>query len=564
MKKEVKPLPMGKEAVKKTATWIKQNKKPFISIFLLSLVLLYSTILKFYLIKGAMPYPGHVDEQYISDPAIRILKTGDFNPHRFTYPTLPLYITTAAMSMGYVLAASHLELINTAEIGSSCFPYYTHSKVVLPAKFLLAILSVIAALFMGIMAFQIFENYYLLFFVPLVISLSDIYFLYSHKYLNVDIVGTFFIVTLYFYLFYFFKKDTNLTKAVIPGFLCGLVIACKYSLFFIVIPPILTVLFFSKKQRIYRISLIFCFMLLGFFLAVPYSLLDFSTFLNDIGNMGYHYKSGHQGFEGIPGIPQLVYYLKVLIGDFGYWTVLFAAVGLITAAVKTWKKTLVLLSFPLSLLIYMSLQKVHFIRNILALYGFYALFAAIGILGLYELLRQILQRSRISIFLNKPKNRYLTSLILVAILFVICFPVLRPIQWAGIKPDSRNLAVKWIKKNIGTGSILIVPDELCLYTGHLEKDYKVVKTEFGKLEWDKFFQDLKPSGQVHVLMPQFSFERRRPQGEKLADRLNELHKKIEVIKLFPGKVVLINSSIPVPGGNPTFSIGRLKYQERVR
>jgi hypothetical protein len=39
----------------------------------------------------SLPYVGHVDEPKIVDSAVRIVKTGDFNPHLFIWPSLVIY-----------------------------------------------------------------------------------------------------------------------------------------------------------------------------------------------------------------------------------------------------------------------------------------------------------------------------------------------------------------------------------------------------------------------------------------------------------------------------------------
>lgn len=43
-------------------------------------------------ITWSLPYVGHVDEPKIVDAAVRILKTGDLNPHLFIWPSLIIYI----------------------------------------------------------------------------------------------------------------------------------------------------------------------------------------------------------------------------------------------------------------------------------------------------------------------------------------------------------------------------------------------------------------------------------------------------------------------------------------
>ncbi len=83
----------------------------------LALVLVLALALRFRVIEKGMPYPQHVDETYLADTGAAILKTGTSIRTSSCIPGLPIYLTAAAMTYGYLDAANHLELQKTAEIG---------------------------------------------------------------------------------------------------------------------------------------------------------------------------------------------------------------------------------------------------------------------------------------------------------------------------------------------------------------------------------------------------------------------------------------------------------------
>lgn len=53
-------------------------------------------------IRETIPYPRHMDKGYITDGALSIRKTNDWNPHKFNYSSFPVYLTTGAIALGYI------------------------------------------------------------------------------------------------------------------------------------------------------------------------------------------------------------------------------------------------------------------------------------------------------------------------------------------------------------------------------------------------------------------------------------------------------------------------------
>src|SRR5262245_47400070 len=58
-------------------------------------VLALAGALRFWNISAGLPYRIGVDEPVIADQAIRMMRTGDFNPHFYDYPGLSIYIQLA-------------------------------------------------------------------------------------------------------------------------------------------------------------------------------------------------------------------------------------------------------------------------------------------------------------------------------------------------------------------------------------------------------------------------------------------------------------------------------------
>lgn len=539
----------------KSASWLSKNWKISLCILLMLILVIHTFVFNIRMISVDMPYSLHTDEKYIIEPALKILKTGDFNPHRFNYPSLPIYLAAASFTLGYMNAAANLELKSTKEIEPRIYPYFKHPRIIWPAKVLFTLFSTLSILFMALIAYKLYKNPFLLFGIPLVISLSTSYFRISYSYLNVDTVGTFFIFLVYLHQVTYLKKNSFFHKVLIPGILSGLVIACKYNLVWIIVPSILIILFYSKEQRIRKIIFLILIMFFTFILAVPFSVLDFSTFLDWIGYVIYMYKSGGAHRTSPPGLAQFVFHLGFFYRDYGFLLSVLAIFGLIIALLKDWKKGLILLSFPLIHLFYLSLYAIHYPRNVLALFGFFSIFAAIGIVRLYQLLCQLFLKLSFPGWPEVMKKAVVFVLLTVVLLFPVKTKLQRRLK---IKPDSRNMALKWITEHLEKKSNIIIPVELAMYVEPLKDDYNVLSWELTGLNNKSFYKKINKVKNPIILMPVF-----RPHYEhqliakKKAATLNKIGKSLKIKKIFGRREAIVNSPRHFIGKDPKILIGTL-------
>ena len=538
--------------------WLAADWPLLLAIVLTLLVAALALNLRLNRIAAALPYPGHIDEPHLSDRAGQVLKTGKLEL-RFNYPHTPVYLVLAGLVVGYVDAAMHMEVYNTESIGSLSFPYFSTPRVIWPAKALFAALSVGAMVLMGLVGFRAFGRQGLLWLVPLVILFSSTYFYYSHQYLNVDLVGAFFAAALYFCLFQYLDRDTILHKSILPGAFCALTLTSKYNLLWIVVPPLLVILLYCKKNRLGKILVFLLAVVVGSLLLMPTLLTNFSTFFDHIAGSMYHYSRGHVGHEGQPGVSQLVHYLNTIVGAYGLPTLLPAILGLVVAFWKNWKGTLILVSFPTLLLLFMSAQRARFERNIVSTHLFYGLFVAVGILFAYDLLNQLLERY--APLKRAPGWRRLAILLALAGLVAWLLPVRQVLAWTEAQPDSRNLATAWILDNVPQGSTLLIAEELRMDTTPLEADYRVAVEPLAQLSDANLYRLAWKMGDPHILMPVYgdSSSASSPDGARTLGGM-------QVLVDFAGHEVQVDYREPVPHGNPRFSIGLLELapEERAR
>ena len=488
----------------------------------------------------------------------KILLKGDLNPHVFYYPSLPIYVIAGGLTAGYFYTVSCGLLRKTSEIGDLTGDFFKFSRIVFPAKLIYIFFGMFAMIIAGLIAYAASREIYLLFLAPLFLSFSAVYFYYSHRYINVDVMGAFLVMALYLFLLLAMHKDTYYHKAIIPGVLCGLAAATKYNLALTIVPALLMIVFFSGKQRFAKMLYTGLVMGLVFVVVVPFSLLDFNTFVNHVGSEIYHYTFGHKGFEAEPGIKQLAYYFRTLLNDYGYFSIGLFFLGLYMVVKKNWKYAVTFLSFPLIFLVYMSTQKVHFVRNILFVYILYAILLCLGVKALYDLLKGHFER----IPLIKRWCRHKRMITLVVVIVVVLFSVKLTRYSERLEPavDSRKQAIKWIKEHVAKDATLIVPAELHMRTIKLKGVCATMIMPYSRMNKHAFCKYMSRLRDAYVILPRFGYDTRWPsaaQAQETAKKLNGFRDCFDIVKTFEnkkGQKVIVNHYFE----NPIFSIGRVK------
>jgi len=361
--------------------------------------------------------------------------------------------------------------------------------------------------------------------VPLILIIAGDYLNFSSRYLDVNPLAAVWLALLYWSIFTFLEKDTLLHKVFIPGVLCGVALTINYSLFPIVLSPILAIWLFPGKQKLKRVFLLIGVTLAVFLAMIPLSFALFVPLdMLGVGRYSYHH--------------HIDWTLKGLFGNFGVGGLLLSLFGLVAAFKKDWKKTVIFIAFPLLLLVY----------------AFFAVFAGLGIVELYRLSRERL------------KLKAIPAAAAVAILFCICFPPYKPVlQWAKAKagPDSRLRAVQWVRTHVPKGAALVVPAELEMDAAPLRDDYQVYTRDFKQLK-ETTFETLAALLKVpYFLVPEFTVYDADGLTAKDLKLLEEFKEKSRDAIAFAGNKVLRNYYRPVPAGNPAFSIGRLETKAQL-
>lgn len=502
------------------------------------------------LISGSMPYVDHIDEMELSGRAARMLQTGDANPHFFEYPSLPIYLTAAGFGLGYLHARARQKVHALADIGTIAYPAYAQPAVVFPARVLFALLSVSSIVLAAWIAYLGNDVAASLAAVPVLAAISTLYLYLSWTYLNVDIVGAFFVLSTVAYGARRVEADWRLRDSAAVGALAGLAVACKYTLFPALLTGALAIAVSRAARKRDHLAVLAAAGGAAFLLVTPYCVIDVDTFLNDVGGAIRHYAHGHPGANGEPGTAQAAYYIARTVREYGPLAAGLALGGLAQLLATNWRRALIVTSFPVLHVAYMAQQRVHFIRHAVSYPLFLSVLIATALLSVPRWTTIALARMPPSPALRRA------AAVAASVLAWAAFGLGLP--WPGIlhaydlTPDSRTLAVRWLEANAPDGSTVLVPPELGLRVSKLAGRFHVVPIRIGGGE-----PPATPLARgAYVLVPRYGLDSRNPRGRALAAARNRDADRLaaRVLVELGSRSVAVNYPMPLAGGNPSIRI----------
>jgi hypothetical protein len=512
-------------------------------------------LLLFRHIERTLPYPYHADEGFISGPAHQILVTGNLHPQRFNYPSLPTYLAAAALAVGFVRSAANMEIRQIDRLGGVGYPYYETPTAMQTARQAFALLSVVCLAMTGLSAWMASRKPATILLAPLFLLASPLFFRHSWTYLNVDIVGTCFVMLTLAACLLGTTRPSIQQSALVPGVFAGLATGSKYTLAIAALPVLLALGLHVPRARLITASVAaVAAMLVAFLAAVPYSLIDIPGFLNGLGDEAVHYASGHAGFGGEPGLEQLTFYLRHFLSEFGYGAAILAIGGVTLLTRADWRRAAVLTIFPVGMLWFLSSQRVHFTRNVLAIHPFIAMFAAFGFVAVHEWVVRLAARRGWAP--KKVKMPVLAGLILL----IATVPFWRFAEHLRDRTDSRNLARAWVAEHLPRDCSIVVPTELGFDLRGLEIHGRLVKRVDLSTARDPDALNALLSGvpaPAVILAPRWGADRRSP-GQREAAALNALAGQWPVLQTFGSNDVLVNYSYSTAWGDPAFAVATLR------
>ena len=448
----------------------------YYKVFLL-LIIIIGFFIRFPYIKSGLPYLNNSDEVHIAGRAIKILQTGDFNPHWFNYPSLTINLVLPFYVLNYfrLMGNGRLTALEDITIG---WETLAHGSINYPSFY--AVGRLVIALIAILSIFLIYEvgKRYFNKKVGLISALILIFFPFHIRWSTIirpDMIVTFFVLLSLFFLSLYIEKG-RVKFIILAGLSAGLTTSTKYNSFLIIAPLILGILAYSNR-KFRDICVISSASAFGFLLGCPYSVFDLNNFLADAGYEAYHYRvRGHQGAQATPGIEQLKFFLshfKNWINNIFHikkiWNL--SLMGTLICLILYIKNFLIIFSFPVLYLFYMSQQKVNFIRNMVCITPFVALSIGIALYYFYRILIASLNFFRRKKLFRSRINRDVIFIGWLLILLIF----LRPIgaiksayQYKKTYKETRTKAVEYVRDNFPNAKIGI-SKELKIHPYDLDK-----------------------------------------------------------------------------------------------
>lgn len=435
------------------------------------LVIVMAFILRCKGIWFGYPLTVHPDEPLVANAALNMVRTGDLNPHVFLYPTLFIYL----QAMLYAIIAFWERVVSSIPI--SAIPeidFYISGRVL---NVVLSTTTIYITYEIGKKLFNAWVGLIAVCFI----SVSYLHTINSF-YITVDSSVALWSLLSALMAVMVYTKGNKCRYYLAGGIFAGFAISSKYSAFPSVLPMIIAHLFQARENRHYISKNIIVGLLAvpaAFLIASPYALLDYKTFFEGIIFQKNAYTGGFKGAESSTSTSFIPYFDNLLTEGYGVIPTVLALAGICLLTIKDYWKALLLFSVPLVLFLFFGAYKVFFPRNIVAVIPFLSLFSGFCIFTIIE------WGQRRLINFVKPAWQagmlFLCSVVLVVMsIYGQALSTASEVRYMTL-PDTRWIAVQWIKKNLPAG-IRIGREH---YTPPIEKysdNYRVIYLDlFGLL-----------------------------------------------------------------------------------
>jgi 4-amino-4-deoxy-L-arabinose transferase-like glycosyltransferase len=400
----------------------------------LAMVLAVAAVLRFWALGSGIPFAVGAGEPEIMTRVVRMMQTGDFNPHSFGCPALYIYVQLAVACVHFVLGVGSGAFGSLAGISDANLYLWARAVTALLGTATVYVVYVtgtrwgarhalLAASLMAVMPYHVRESHYVLTDVPMAF-LTTLSFLFTLRALEKQTLGAF----------------------AWAGATAGLAAATKYYGGLMLVAPVLAAFLVSNPQRTRRsLALAAVGAAAGCFVAAaPYTVLDLPGFLD-----GFAGALQSRALNAEPGWLAYLRHTSITLWYPGmvllFWGLVLAIVRAIRGPGKA-RFTLLVVCPTLYFLLVSSRTQV-FARYLMPLVPFISLLVAIAIVSGVTLLRRF----------NIPRPAR-TSLIVALTVVAILPPAVSSISWDGShgRPSTYTQAYDWIVEHVPSDAGVVV------------------------------------------------------------------------------------------------------------
>lgn len=450
----------GGKSSQAAATW---RMAPMLALVLLFLL---AFILRAWGTRFGLPEAFyHPDEHAIVERATGILRTGDYSPHWFNYPSAYIYVQ-ALTYIPYFLISAARGFGNSIP-GTAPYGFYFAGRL------MTALVGALTVPLVYVLGKRMFGRRTGLVSAALV-TFSLLHAVHSH-YVTTDVPMAF-LVTLSLLFSYLAMEKAELRYTLLAGLFAGLAASTKYpgaiAIFPVLLVQLVTVRWPDWGVLGQRLGLTVGAFLAGFFLGTPYAILELNTFVMSLASVLGHYGAGQPGFEGSA---TWMWYLGQMLTSGDALVVAVALGGILWALIKRTRKDLLLFCFLIPYYLLVSVWRIRFERNLVALLPFLA------ILGARFLVEGVSALAEKWPVMPKWETPLLAGLVALAVV-IPAWSVLA-FDRAISGKDHRTVAAEWVNANVPAGSRIVIE----VFSIPLERArfdvLQLVRIDSEELEW---------------------------------------------------------------------------------
>ena len=345
----------------------------------LVLALLAAAMLRFWALPQGVPFALGVDEPEVMERAVRMMKTGDFNPHFFDYPTLYMYVEAVVAVFRFVFGAMHGLWNGLAHAPTEEFYVWGRGVTAVLGTATVWVVyraamrwggrtALLAAVMLAVMPLHVRESHYVL----------------------TDVPATFLVMLTLLLSLRAHERATAWSFA-LAGIAAGLAGATKYNGALAMMMPLIACAMTPAARPSRPVAMLWIIggMLAAFLVAAPYTLIDLPTFLNQFARLSSEYRAP-------PTTPEPIWqiYLKHLRNALHTPGVVMVLCGL---ALGVWRiasgperlKWALVTVFPIVYFRFISNQNIFYGRYLLPLVPFLSILAAAAVVWSVQSIRRL-------------------------------------------------------------------------------------------------------------------------------------------------------------------------------
>ncbi len=497
----------------------------------LAAILLLALGIRLWNIDFRLPYVYIYDETVTVEKSVGVF-WGDLNPHFYHWGSLTFYIHAAAYMPYYLVGKMNGVFKTRADIPGPESLVTATARAPLPSLWLYSrivnVLFGVGSVLLIFLIGSILVSDAVGLIAALLLAVSNTNVIQSH-YITTDTFLVFFVLLSFLGASLVFTKG-KLWHYVLAGAASGFAAAVKYPGGLVII-SLLVAHFLRLGMRGFSDKKVYFGIIcsaLGFLVAMPYAVLDFSSFLHKgVLHDIVHYSGGHAGAEG----NTLKFYwdrLHIFEGP----AYIFAVLGLFFGIMKFRKQTVLLASFGLLYFVLISSFKVRFSRTLMPALPFVFLLAALFAGFLLP---------RMSLFKDRSLRWFTIGLVIILMVAVPLPGTMKEIKNLAAS-DSRDTARVWIDGNIPPNSKIVLEG----YSPFIDAKKFSVKSvptmSMHPVDWHTGFD--------YLIFSEGAFRRytgNREQYPDIAGKYDVLWKSMELVKEFnDGGYKILIYRVPKP------------------